>query len=208
MTRSDEEHVSAWRSQAGNEPPPSERELELGCVYDLNIGIDVIDEAVHWIRRGAYDELWVEDALDGGLWRAVRMTHGDKDSRASCVGMFERFVRARFGFAGPSGMREAGLIEARDLEALTARIRAEREAAERAAEEWRSAEIVQVAEALGLGPRPSGGKPTSWEANCPGTNHSLMIHAGTGEWGCGYCCRKGGEEELRKFVAGRRRRKR
>ena len=105
-------------------------------------------------------------------------------------------------------MSEAGLIGARDLEVLTARIRAEREASERAAEEWRSAEIVQAAEALGLRPRSSGGKPTSWEANCPATNHSLMIHAGTGEWGCGYCCRKGGEEELRKFVEGRRRSKR
>jgi hypothetical protein len=81
MTRPGEEHVTAWRSQASNEPPPAEREFELGCVYDLNIGIDVIDETVHWVRRGAYDELWVEDALDGGLWRAVRMVHGNEDPR-------------------------------------------------------------------------------------------------------------------------------
>jgi hypothetical protein len=152
--------------------------------------------------------LWVEDALDGGMWRAVRMTHGDKDPRASCIAMCERFVRVRFGYAGPSGMREPGLMAAQDLEALTARIRAEWEAAERAAEALRQAPIVRAAKELRLEPRPSGGKPTSWEANCPGTNHSLMIHAGTGEWGCGYCCRKGGEEELRKLVAGRRKRKR
>jgi len=105
-------------------------------------------------------------------------------------------------------MRQPGIIEAQDLEALLARLDAEWKAAQQAAEAWRSAPLVQVAEALGLRPRPSGGKPTSWLANCPGTNHSLMIHAGTGEWGCGYCRRKGGEKELRKFVEGRRRRKR
>jgi hypothetical protein len=66
-------------------------------------------------------------------------------------------VRARYGYAGPAGMREAGLIEAPDLEALMARIRAEREAAEREAEAWREAPIIRVAEELGLGPRPSGG---------------------------------------------------
>jgi hypothetical protein len=196
--------VTAWASQACDELPPPE--LELGCVYDLNIGIDVIDEAVHFARRGAYDELWVDDGVDGGLRRAVRMEHHGVDRRASCLEMFEQFVRARSGYAGPSGMRQPGIIEAQDLEAMLARMAAEWKAAQQAAEAWRSAPIVQLAETLGLGPRPSGGKPTSWLANCPGTNHSLMLHAGTGQWGCGYCRRKGGGEELRKFVGGRRRR--
>ena len=60
------------------------------------------------------------------------------------------------------------------------------------------------AEALGLSPRPSGGNPWSWEARCPGTNHSLMLQAKSGEWGCGWCRRKGGVEELKEFVAVRR----
>ena len=205
MTRSGEEHVTAWGSQAGDESPPPESELELGCVYDLNIGIDVIDEAVYWVRRGAYDELWVHDGIDGGLWRAVRTEHRGVERRASCLGMFEQFARARSGYAGPCGMRQPGLIGAQDLEALIARMAAEWKAAQQAAESWRSASIVQVAEALRLGPRPSGGKPTSWLANCPGTNHSLMIHAGTGEWGCGYCCKRGRVQHLRLFVEGRRR---
>ena len=83
-------------------------------------------------------------------------------------------------------MREPGLIEAEDLEALSAQIRAEWEASRAAAEAWRvRGRSCSVAEALALGPRPSGGKPTSWEANCPGTNHSLMIQAGTGSGGAG-----------------------
>ena len=205
MTRPGEEHVTAWETQAGDASSPPENELELGCVYDLNIGVDVIDEAVYFTRRGAYDELWVEDAIRGGTWRAVRMKHEGLERRASCVRIFEQFVRARSGYAGPCGMRKPGLIMAEDLEALLARIRAEWEVAQQAAEAWRSAPLVQAAEALGLGPRPSGGKPTSWLANCPGTSHWLMIHAGTGEWGCGYCCRKGGGEELREFVEGRMR---
>jgi hypothetical protein len=97
-----------------------------------------------------------------------------------------------------------GLIEARDLAELIARLRAEWQAAQQAAEAWRSAPIVRVAEALGLSPRPSGGKPTSWEASCPGANHALMIQARSGEWGCGWCKRKGGMEELKEFVVVRR----
>jgi hypothetical protein len=34
-----------------------------------------------------------------------------------------------------------------------------------------------------------------------------MIQAGTGEWGCGWCKRKGRVEALRKFVEGRRSRR-
>jgi hypothetical protein len=34
------EHVTALRSQAANEPSPSESKLDLGCEYQLNAGID------------------------------------------------------------------------------------------------------------------------------------------------------------------------
>jgi hypothetical protein len=207
MTRRGEEHVSAWRSQAGNEPPPSERELALGCVYDLDFRLDFIDEAVLFARRDGYDELRVDEGSVCPSWRAVRRRSAG-DVPAACLELFDLLMRARVGHGWPTGLRSAGLITQDGFDAVRLRIQAEREVSGRAAEAWREAPIVRAAEELRLGPRPSGGKSTSWEANCPGTNHSLMVHAGTGEWGCGYCCRKGGVEELRKFVAGRRKRKR
>jgi hypothetical protein len=64
--------------------------------------------------------------------------------------------------------------------------------------------IIASARELGLGPRPEGTSPTNWEASCPRTNHHLMISVKSQEFGCGYCGRKGGVAELRRFVAERR----
>ena len=65
--------------------------------------------------------------------------------------------------------------------------------------------ILHAARELGLGPEPSGTSPGSWQARCPATQHYLMIQAHNGEFGCGYCRWRGGVNELRKFVASRRR---
>lgn len=208
MSKRKAEHVTAWRTKAAEVPAPDRGALQLGCVYELDIGVDTVDEAVYFMRRRVYDELWVEDALQGGTWRAARMKRQGLDERASCLRMFERFVRSRSGYAGPGGVQVPGLIEAADVEALNAKLDAEWQAAQQAAELWRSAPIIRTAEELGLGPRPSGGTPVSWEAHCPGTNHSLMIQARSGQWGCGWCRRKGEGPELRAFVAERRRARR
>ncbi len=71
----------------------------------------------------------------------------------------------------------------------------------RQAEEQRPP-IVVVAEELGLGPSPEGSSPSNWLCRCPETNHSLYL-AGE-EFGCGYCRRKGGADELRRFVEERK----
>jgi hypothetical protein len=68
----------------------------------------------------------------------------------------------------------------------------------------RGAGVSRVARELGLGPEPTGTGPVHWQARCPGTNHPLYIQAATGMFGCGWCKRKGGEAELREFVAERR----
>jgi len=64
-------------------------------------------------------------------------------------------------------------------------------------------EIIRVARELKLHPKPEGGGPFNWYARCPQTNHSLMISSKSDQFGCGYCRRKGGAEELREFVAER-----
>ena len=198
------EYVSAWRPKEAEVPACASGSLQLGCVYKLNFGIDTVDEAVHFRRDSVYDELWVEDPFGHIVWLGVRMKRQRRSRRASCLAMLERLVRARAGYAGPDAVRVPGLIGAADLEALNAKLHAERMAARQAADAWRSTPIICVATELGLSPCPSGGKPTSWEARCPGTNHPLRIEAKSEVWGCGWCRRKGGIEELRQFAEERR----
>lgn len=65
-------------------------------------------------------------------------------------------------------------------------------------------EIIAVARELGMYPEPTGTGPHHWRSRCPETNHGLYIHSGSNTFGCGYCCRNGGPEELRQFVYDRK----
>jgi len=55
-----------------------------------------------------------------------------------------------------------------------------------------------------LYPEPEGDSPHGWKANCPsGRQHHIMISTSSPEdhsWGCGYCKKKGGIEELKQWV--------
>ena len=55
-----------------------------------------------------------------------------------------------------------------------------------------------------LHPEPEDHSPDSWKANCPsGRQHQIMISTSSPSshsWGCGYCKKKGGLEELKQWV--------
>lgn len=60
--------------------------------------------------------------------------------------------------------------------------------------------LIQYCESKGLNPEPEG-EPNSWLANCPsGGKHHIMISTSSDQWGCGYCRKKGGLEELKEWV--------
>lgn len=116
-------------------------------------------------------------------------------------------VRCRFPFEQPRAGVHGGLLSAAVWdEALEAFHRElddhRREALERY--EANPSALVGTARDLGLRPEPSQTGPSSWSANCPGTQHWIRIDAETDRWGCGYCKRKGGADELRAFVRDRR----
>jgi hypothetical protein len=118
------------------------------------------------------------------------------------LSLLEQLFRCYGGFGGPSQFIEAGLVSEADYTALKNRL--EDEWQTKADENAQQAsEIVETARTLGLGPTPMGSGAGQWEARCPGANHSLYINAETESFGCGYCCRKGGSDELRAFHAAR-----
>ncbi len=63
--------------------------------------------------------------------------------------------------------------------------------------------IIYCAE-QNLYPKPEDHSPHSWKANCPsGRQHHIMISTSSPEehlWGCGYCKKKGGIEELKQWI--------
>lgn len=63
--------------------------------------------------------------------------------------------------------------------------------------------ILKAAKKLQLYPSHVGGETDNCIANCPGTNHFIMVSPSSGQWGCGWCKRKGGSVELKQFVADR-----
>lgn len=117
----------------------------------------------------------------------------------SCLGLLERLFRARVGFYWPTDFIAPGIITKAAYDALAARLKQEWQENEQAARQ-RETEIIAVARELGLCPHPAGTGPDHWYATCPRHSHVLFMNAAAGSFGCPWCKRKGGVEELRALV--------
>lgn len=52
-----------------------------------------------------------------------------------------------------------------------------------------------------LYPEPEGSSPYNWQANCPSRRaHHFYLSTHSNTWGCGYCKRKGGLNELKEWM--------
>lgn len=119
--------------------------------------------------------------------------------------LLDTLFRSRLGHGWPTRFVRGGLIGHEGFDGLIDRLKSELEANAAAAREKRS-EIVAAAETLGLEPSPTGTGPNFWQARCPsGRPHYVYINAENNQFGCGYCERKGGPDELAEFVAERQR---
>ena len=193
------------------------------CAYGVHVGVDTIDEAAFIRRTADTDELWLAiepdpeilDSLADGavsieidlsdamqLGCAVVALKSSNQARAARA-LLNAHFRARVGFGWPTYVIHGGAISKRAFRTLIRGIKLELDDnARRASHD--EAEILIAARELGLNPQVTGTGPHHWRASCPGTNHGLHIQSEANEFGCGYCRRKGGPEELRLFVAQRR----
>jgi len=173
--------------------------------WDCYIGIDTIQALFYLIRTKDRD--WLEAVVkycNRIMSRNCVMNiprHGSK--REAAARLLDAYVRSRVHYECPVPPYQPGLLASSELEGIVKAI-AEvlKRNSEAAAEEQRrhEAPIIKMARELGLDPCPAGHNDSSWMASCPQSrNHWIMISPSHNEFGCGYCRRKGGPEELRAF---------
>jgi hypothetical protein len=200
------------------------KNLRFVCAFELDIGIDRIDQAAFLRKTAERDELWITEA-DGLLMLAditdeyvareydgrivdygsgcVFAASPIDDELSASLNLLDHLFRAWVGFYWPTKLLAAGIVKEADFNKLVAQIDGELKDNEEKARH-NETEIIRVARELGLNPQPTGTRPTYWQASCPHTNHPLYIDSAKNSFGCGWCRRKGGAEELRAFVKERR----
>lgn len=182
--------------------------LERVCAHEVDVFLDSYEEHVFYAVSRGSEQLWISEpyALKSAAVLQIKKVAERELSRGIPLGpcaMFDELLRARVGFCGPGGLVTEGLLTRDDYEAIVERLDADL-ASNREAAEAKTPAIIEVARELGLSPSALGTGSDHWSANCPGTGHTLMIGGDSETFGCGYCRRKGDAEELRRFVAERR----
>jgi len=213
--------LDPWSHREEDVPIP--RKAKFVCAHELPAGFGSVEEALYYLDSKDTEELWsmgngaplAPQLLEGAhnlYWAQVvdkrpprRLVWREKQGGppVGCLDLLRQLVVARVGYLWPGGFLGGGIIEEPEYLELINAIEAQLDENQVLAREQESP-IVQVARDLELNPEPEGTAPQRWWANCPGTGHRLMISTDSDSFGCGYCARKGGVEELRIFVEERR----
>jgi hypothetical protein len=221
------EFVDPWSNGSDHDGPFLPDAYLIG-VWDLDIGIDNLDEALFLFRDERQDLLWAFTSSSSQTMRKciARRQAGDPEwlSEAitcGCVAGLPRqgnaseaatrllrvLVVSRVGHAFPRSPWRAGLLSEADLERIVDEVKQEFDRNCKVAEVRQltdEAPIIRPARQLNLSPRPAGINDRAWEANCPGRGHSLMLGPSTNQFGCGYCRCKGGPIASALFAPGHR----
>jgi hypothetical protein len=122
--------------------------------------------------------------------------------RGAATALLDMLVRSRVHFSGSQPPYLSGLLAGHELANIVGSVADQLEHNSQMAEAKQlqhEAPIITLARELNLNPRPAGHNDSAWMADCPRRSHSIMISPSNSEFGCGYCKRKGGPEELRAF---------
>lgn len=190
--------VHPWKSSDSiGAMPPS---VTFVCSYTLNLGPADVEETVY-LERSAVDVLWLITFND--VWRGARCEPQETPLQSVCV-LLDALIESRVGAAWPAHFMSAGLLNEDGFRETVRTVEVRLNNRIKAAEALANAAIVKAARALGLNPSASAKSTANWQANCPQTNHWIMLTPASNEWGCGWCKRRGGPPELANFVQERR----
>ncbi len=217
-----------WLKGEGNPRPLPEDGVFVISYEAAAQGVAEYKEAVFFRRTTNRDEIWT--ARDSGLGRLPYCNHQDTkvgqfNESDFCMTGLAAWARRRGNARDAayrllsahldsvshcSRMMECqtwGLFECSDYKAIVDQNHRRWKEARAESDRQRdtiSAPILDTVRELGLHLEGAGHDPHSWNATCPGTNHSLVISSRSNEFGCGYCKVKGGVDELRALVAKRK----
>ncbi len=196
MSKSEDVFVNAWPHD--NDPLIPSGATFL-CRYEVSNILEDYEESAYFWREPGTDTLWVISDYHRG--RAVsRASAGDETSAQ--LALLEILFRARVGHDWPGKLVVAGTFLS-DYDQLVADLERELEVNTQSAL-GRETAVVHKARELGLHPDPTGKDPRLWNANCPGTNHRLLLNTDIDKFWCGYCNRNGDPAGLAEFVEDRR----
>jgi hypothetical protein len=200
--------MSAEKHAAHTDPEFFPENVEfLGFIggWDCYVSVDTFETLFYLIRTKEQD--WLEEIpkySNTTLGRHCVISiprHGSK--REAAARLLDAHVRSRVHHECPVPPYQPGLLTKAELKSIVETIAEELKRNSRVAEEDQrrhEAPIIKMAKELGLSPRPAGHNHSDWMASCPQSrNHWIMISPSHNEFGCGYCGRKGGPEELRAF---------
>jgi hypothetical protein len=178
----------------------------LGCVgsWNCDLGIDTVEELFYLIRTNDADWLEVVVRYSGKIMsqKIAGSIPRQCSKREAAARLLNAHVRSQVHYSFPVPPYRKGLLTSNELENIVGAVADEFERNRRVAAEEQcrhEAAIIKMARQLSLNPRPAGHNNTAWIADCPRGSHWIMISTSLNEFGCGYCRRKGGPQELRAF---------
>jgi len=143
------------------------------------------------LPEGVSVELACREAVEGG------------DTVSAASRLLERCLSRRIPFGWPENFIAGGILDRALWEAVVDRLRRDAQAKAEQAQRIRT-EIVLVAQELGFSPVPTGKTADTLSVPCPGYSHPMFIEAARNRFCCPWCKQTGGPEELREFVAERK----
>lgn len=113
--------------------------------------------------------------------------------------LLKRYFSAARGFNGLPSYIDSAIYTKIEYDNLIQEIIKESQEIKQKASQNKSP-LIMYLEGKELCPKPTGNNSISWVAKCPsGGNHFLMVTTKPDAWGCGYCNRKGGIEDIQQW---------
>ena len=118
--------------------------------------------------------------------------------KANLLYILKEHIKAHSSYSGYPEFIDSILLTKDEFDQFIGTLKSRKEIIQRKAMHKKT-QFISFLEKLELHPRPSGGNEYSWECVCPNSkgNHQLMVSTLNDEWGCGYCRKKGTQNNFK-----------
>jgi hypothetical protein len=123
-----------------------------------------------------------------------------EDFKSNITFILREHIEAHLPYDGFPSFIDSSVLSKAEFEAMIQSIKDEKHRQATMANA-KQTPLIDFLKKNNLYPEPTGNNSHSWVARCPsGGKHFIMVVTKDDKWGCGYCKRKGGLEELKKWI--------